>query len=251
MKKFDFPLVADVLFYGASAFFLSLGFLRYARLPLALAVTLALLFGLGAALAAFLFISRRHRKRYLSKKERERREALLLHLALEREERVRALLLTALCADEKEAHCEGDELSLDGERLVPRFTMQPVSADEVAALLRAHGEAPFTLVCNALSPEAEKLLASFGRKALRGDDVFELFERTQTAPEKLICGEIPRRTAKQKWRSGFSKKNARPFFASALLLLVMSLFTFFPVYYLISGSLLLACAIAVRIFGYA
>lgn len=251
MKKLDFPLIADVLFYGASAFFLSLGLLRYARLSLALAVTIAVLFALSTGLVAFLLIARTHRKKSLPKKERERREALLLHLALEREERVRALLLTALCADGKEAHCEGDELCLEGERLVPRFTMQPVSADEIARLLRAHGEDSFTLACNTLSPEAEKLLASFGRKVLRGDDIFELFERTETAPEKLICGNIPRRTAKQKWRSGFSKKNARPFFVSALLLLIMSLFTFFPVYYLISGGILLGCAVTVRIFGYA
>lgn len=34
-------------------------------------------------------------------------------------------------------------------------------------------------------------------------------------------------------------------------LLIMSLFVFFPIYYLISGSILLSAAILIRAFGYA
>lgn len=107
------------------------------------------------------------------------------------------------------------------------------------------------MVCNALTPEAEKLLLSFGRQAICADEIFALFERTQTTPSPLICGAIPRVTAKQKLRRSFSKKNARPFFVSGLLLLIMSLFTFFPIYYLVTGSILLVSAVCIRAFGYA
>lgn len=193
----------------------------------------------------------KHRKRQLSKKETEEKNALLLHLALERPERVRALLLTAFREDGKAAHCENDELNIDGMITVPSFSMQPVSADDVAKLIRLYGEEPFCIACNALSPESEALLSSFGKKAIRGDEIYALCKRTDTVPEKLICGEIPRRTAKVKFTRAFSKKNARPFFVSGLLLLCMSLFTLFPVYYLITGSVLLLSAVAVRAFGYA
>lgn len=193
----------------------------------------------------------KHRKRQLGKKETEEKNAFMLHLALERPERVRALLLSAFGKDGKDAHCEKDELCIDGVTVVSSFTMQPVSADEVAQLIRLYGEEPFSIVCNALSPESAALLSSFGKKAILGDEVYALCKRTDCIPEKLICGEIPHRTVKTKLTRAFSKKNARPFFVSGLVLLCMSLFTLFPLYYLITGSVLLISAVAVRAFGYA
>lgn len=251
MKKFNLPLIADVLFYSVSVWFLSLGILRYYRMSFGLALGISCMFALATGGVSALLLYRKHRKKMLTKKEQERREALLLHLALERAERVRAALVTAFSADGKEVHCNGDTLACGDENIVPLFSMQPVSADEIAKLIREFDGAPFTVACNKLSPEAEKLLAMFGLKAIRGDEVFDLFERTQTTPSPLICGNVPRRTAKQKRHASFSKKNARPFFASALLLLTMSLFTIFPTYYLVTGSILLLCAVSVRIFGYA
>lgn len=250
MRKIDFPFVADVVFYTLAAFILSLGLLRYFHAPYALAITLALLFAIACGGMVFLALYRRRRKRATGKKEREERDALLLHFALEKEERVRAALVEALCADGKEAHCGEDEIVAGEEILIPRFTMQPLSADEVARLIRRYGKTSFTIACNTLSPEAEKLLAPFGLKAMRCDEVYALFSRTGTMPSPLICGEIPRRSARQKLRRTFSKSNARPFFVSGFLLLVMSLFTFFPLYYLISGSVLMISAITVRFFGY-
>ena len=250
MKKIDFPLIADTLFYSLSTFVLSLGILRYYRLSFTLALCLALLFALAIATAVFLLLSHRHRKKALSKKEQQEKEALLLHFALEKEERIRAALLAALTADGKDAHCEKDTLC-DGDGMyVPKFTMQPLSADSMAHIIKEFGEKPVTVVCNELTPEAQKLASSFGVKIMRGDEVYKLFTRTDTTPSPLICGSIPRKTAKQRLKITFSKRNARPFFTSGVLLLLMSLFTFFPRYYLISGAILLCCAVTVRFFGY-
>lgn len=249
MKKIDFPLIADVAFYSVCTFFLSLALLRYSRVALSASLALAALFALAAGGLAFLFLHGKHRRRALKRSEIVQKNALMLHLALERAERVRAALLKALAADGKNAHCEGDALSSDGIAVVPLFTMQPVSADDVARLIREYGTSPFRIACNALSPESEALLSSFGIDAMRGDEIFELFRRTDTAPSPLICGELPRRTIGVRLRRAFSKKNARPFFAGGVFLLAMSLFTLFPVYYILSGAILLATSVAVRLFG--
>ncbi|MDE6274863.1 MAG: hypothetical protein K2L87_07460, partial [Clostridiales bacterium] len=234
MKKLDFPLIADSLFYAVCTWFSALCVLRYFKVSLGISIACATLFALATGALVFLFTYGRHKKRNLTKREKEEKEALMLHLALERPERVRAALLKALVADEKDAHCEGDELALDGVRAVPMFTMQPVSADSIAAQLREG--APFVFLGNALTPEAQKLLSSFGCKAICGDEIYELFTRTETTPCPLICSQLPRRTVKDKFVRSFKKTNARPFFVSGLLLMLMSLFAFFPVYYLVSGS---------------
>ncbi len=245
------PILLDILFYSVSAWFLSAGILRYFRVPLWLSVLAATLLALAVGGVCALLLVSRGKKRYLSKAERERREKLMLHLALEREERTRKLFEKAFALDGKTAASDDDAVTADGEKFVPLFRLQPLSADAVAVLLRKFGDEPFTLACNALSPEAEKLLCSFGRKVFAADEVFALFERTKATPEKLICGEIPRPKGRAKLKRAFSKRNARPFFTGGILLLFMSLFTIFPLYYLVAGCILLASAVCVRILGYA
>lgn len=251
VKKIDFPLICDVLFYTACFWLFALAILRYFRMNLAIAALIAGLIALAVGLTVFLISYGTHRKRTLTKRAREERDALMLHFALEKSERVRAALVEAYCAAGKQAHCSENEITVNGETAIPLFTMQPVSADAVAHLLREHGEKPFVLLCNELSPEAEKLLASFGRKFIKGDEIYTLFSETDTTPSPLICGEIPRKTAKTKLKRAFGKQNARPFFMCGILLLFMSLFTLFPFYYLITGSVLLLCAVSVRLLGYA
>lgn len=251
MRKFSLPLAADVVFYSAATWLLLVGILRYFRAETWVCLTVSTLLALAVGCAVFCALSSGRARRRLGKEEREKRDAVLLHLALEKDERVRALLLTALVADGREAHCAGDALALDGAPLVPLYTMEPVSADAVAALLKRYGEQSFTLACNALTPEAEKLLASFSRSVMNGDETYALLARTESVPEKLICGNIPRRTAKTRLRAAFAKRNARPFFVSGVLLLLMSLFVIYPVYYLVTGSVLMITAIVVRATGFA
>ena len=250
VKKIDLPLICDVFFYAACSWLFVLALLRYFRMSFALAALIAGVIALAVGLMVFLISYGTHRKRALTKRAREQREALMLHLALERGERVRAALVEAYSSAGKEAHCSENEIIVDGEKAIPLFTMQPVSADAVAHLLREHGETPFVLLCNELSPEAEKLLTSFGRRPVKGDEIYALFSETETTPSPLICGEIPRRTAKTKLKRAFGKNNAKPFFTCGILLLLMSLFTLFPLYYMITGSILLFCAVAVRLLGY-
>lgn len=249
MKKIDLPLVCDVAFYTASAFLLAVGILRYLRLPAAVVFGASIPLALAAGTAAFFLIYGSHRKKLLTKAQKKRRDDLMLHLTLERDDRVRELFLRALQADEKRAERSEDGVSADGKPCAFLFTMQPCSADAAAALLKRYGEQPFALFCNALTPEAEKLMRDFGREIVAADAVFSLLERTGCIPERLILSELPRPKLKARLKRTFSKRNARPFFVSGSLLIAMSLFVLFPLYYLVSGSVLLAVSLLVRCFG--
>lgn len=251
MKKFDLPLILDTLFYAVATFCVSFGILRYFRAPTAICIAVSLLLALAAGLLFFLIAFLRHRKRALNKRECGERDALMLHLALEKPERIRALLLSAFVADGKAASCEKDALRVEDSAVIPLFGLEPVSADRVAEVLREYRDAPFTIACNMLSPEAEKLLNQFSKQAICAEELYSLLKRTETYPQQLICGDIPRRTVRTKLRRTFSKRNSRPFFVCGLLLLIMSIFVPFPLYYLITGTVLTLTAIFVRAFGYA
>lgn len=250
MKRLNFPLLADVLFYALCAFWILLCVLRYYRMPIGWSLFVSACVSIAVGTLCFLLFSGKNQKKLLGKKEAAAREALLLHLALEKEDRVRAALVTAYCADGKEAHVTEEDLVADGKTVVPLFTMEPLGADRVARLIRRLGKG-FTIACNALTPEAHKLCRSFSIEEETGDTVYALFTRTGTTPNPLICGDLPRKTAKERLFRSFSKSNARPFFVSGAALLGMSLFAFYPVYYLVSGAVLLFTAVIVRLFGYA
>lgn len=251
MKKFDLPLILDSLFYAFCAFMLSVGILRYFRAATWVVFTCSALIAIALGTASFLLIYTKHRRNGLTKEAQKQRSALMLHLTLERTDRVVAALAAAYRADGKAVKAGAETLAVDGMTVIPLFTMQPVSADAVAVLLKRYGNEPFMLACNDLSPEARSLLTSFGRTTAEGGEIYAMFLRTDTVPSPLICGEIPRFKLKAKLRRTFSKSNARPFFVSGSLLLLMSLFTFFPLYYLITGSILLIAAVSIRLLGYA
>ena len=250
MKRIDFTLIADVAFYGIAVWFLAIGILRYYRMGLALAAIIASLVALAFAGIILIVALHSHHRRRLNKREAAAQEALFLHLALEKEERVLTAFETAFRADGKAVTLHDNALLIEDTMCVPRFTLQPLSADETAHVIRAFGRDKLTILCNALTPEAEKLAASFGVKVMRKNEIYKLFTRTETTPDPLILAELPRKNIRRTLRRIVSKKSARPFFTSGVLLLIMSLFTFFPVYYIVSGSILLFCAICVRLLGY-
>lgn len=250
MKKISLPLIFDVLFYMFCVFLPLVGALRFYRLPAAVVFSVAVLSALAVGIAAFCILYAKQSRSASDRAAQKRRDDLMLHLALERPARVREALARALQEDGRETAVEEDTVIADGMRYIPVFTMQPLSADAVAALLRKYGEECFTIVCNGLSPEAERLARSFGRDVLGAEAVFALFERTGTTPAHLILADVPRPKLRARLHCTFSKKNARPFFVSGSLLLIMSFFTLFPRYYLIAGSLLLLTAIVVRLLGY-
>ncbi len=251
MRRFDFPLFADTIFYTAACWLMSVGLFRWLDISDWACFSAATLLALALGAIIFLCLSGKHRRKALSKKLQTEKDKLMLHLALENDESVSELLLTALLADGKNASDQDGKLILDDASLIPIFTMQPISADTVALLLKEYGKAPFIIACNELTHEAEHLLVSFSRRFIQGNEIFELLSRTQKIPEKLICGDIPRHTVRTRLRLAFSKRNAYPFFVSGAGLLVMSLFVFFPIYYLITGSLLLIASICIRALGYA
>lgn len=232
MKKLDLPLYSDTLFTSFITGFLCLCVLRYYRIPLWGAVLLALCLAVLVGTGVFLFLSRRKQNKRLLQRDAEGKDKLMLHLALSSEESVKKLFLGLLTE----------------EPTYLLFSMQPLSADEVAQKLKIT-EGHFSLWCNALTPEAKTLCNDFSVTVKEGTEVYFLLKEQDRLPEKYICGERKKLPFRDKIRRFVERKNARSFLISGSILLFFSLFSFFPIYYLVSGSLLLISALFIRIFG--
>lgn len=238
------PVAADAVFYAACTFLPILCILRYFGAPVWLSILAAGALAICVGLAVFLLESRTRGKRLLSARQARKRDALLFHLALAPARETEELLRRAHKKAQQTEQMSGQTPAnnVDIELL---FTLEPLSADRLASIIRARGE-QFTLFCSELSPAAEKLTKTFPITVIRGDEVYRLLSETGELPERFL-GTTPRPSRRERLRALFTRNSAKPFFVSGALLLLMSLFTIFPVYYLAAGSLLLLLSVGLRI----
>ena len=238
------PVAADAIFYAACTFLPILCILRYFGAPVWLSIFAAGALAICVGLAVFLLESRTRGKRLLSARQARERDALLFHLALaparETEELLRRAHKKAQQTEQTSGHPPANDAPVEF-----LFTLEPLSADRLASLIRTRGER-FTLFCSELSPAAEKLTKTFPITVIRGDEVYQLLSETGELPERFL-GTTPRPSRRERLRTLFTRNSAKPFFVSGALLLLMSLFTIFPVYYLTAGSLLLLLSVGLRI----
>lgn len=169
-----------------------------------------------------------------------------MHLSLSPPDQKAELLASALSKEGRKTEYEGGSLCVDGKAAELLFCMEPASADELARAIGRHG-GNFILYCNRLSDSAENLLKRFPVEAVRGEEVYGLLKRTDSIPKELLGSVGAKKSHKEKLRAVLKKSSARPFFLSGTMLLIMSLFTLFPVYYLITGSVLLLLSVALRL----
>ena len=241
-----FPVIADTVFYAICAFLLGFCALRFWGVSAPLAALICVFLALVVGTGVFFLERRSRRKKYLSAKQRAECDALLLHLSLSPPEQKAELLASALSKEGRKTELEGSSLCVDGKAAELLFCMEPASADELARAIGRHG-GNFILYCNRLSDSAESLLKRFPVEAVRGEEVYDLLKRTDAIPKELLGSVGAKKSHKEKLRAVLKKSSARPFFLSGTMLLIMSLFTLFPVYYLAAGSVLLLLSVALKL----
>ena len=133
-------------------------------------------------------------------------------------------------------------------RALVRFRFEKVTADELSPLVRAKEERKAAFA-GAFSDEAKKLADSFGLRLVEAPEVYALVKESGCMPDPLIAPPVKKNGFLQKLRAGVRRKAWRGYAFAGVSLLLFSLLTIFPVYYIVTGSILLAAALLVRFFG--
>lgn len=244
MKKSAF--ISDLLFAFFALFLPTLCLFRYWRIHLVLSLFLASLCGLCAAVPTFFFLRGKCEKNRAAAKGLAEREQLLFRLTLCDDGELRRLF-------EKYSKAEAADGEKEGETEEERenfflFTFDPITPDSLLPVLKAKTEKPKRLYCNELSPEAEKLCARFGIRTIAAEGVYRLLKDADDVP--VPPEEEPKKRLKDKPKKWFSKRNSKRFLTGGVLVLVASLASPFPKYYLIFGLALILSAVFIRVFGY-
>lgn len=250
MKKSAF--LSDVLFSFFLVGLFSLCLFRYLRLPLALALFLALLCGFLVACSYTAFLKSKRNTFLLKRSDEALKEKLFLHLSLISDAEKSQLFSSALAkAQNAEIQRRGKlRLQTESEEYFLCFRFAPVSADDVAVVSRIKTRKRKTLLCERIEESAQALCNKLCVDVKTGDWVFLFLKSHDALPARFLGEDLPQTKRSRAFRLCFSKSNAKRFLASGACLLSASLLSPFPYYYLIFGSLLLLVALFIRIFGY-
>lgn len=239
MRKINLPLLLDTAFSGLCAFLLFFTAIRYytrnVYIALGFAAAACLLFGC----LSFIFISRRQNKRLLIARDEKQKKLLALHLSLSSDEYIAELFKKAVGGGEAPAEIKGGKVFCGESVYFFSFNMQPITEDDVARVIKYKCEQNKIIYCCRCSAEAAALAESFVIDIKQIDYIFPLLKEKELLPEKYVYEGAKKISVWKKIKARFSRKICAPLFWSGAALLVLSYFTFFPLYYIISGSVML------------
>ncbi|MBO5328264.1 MAG: hypothetical protein J6B04_03745 [Clostridia bacterium] len=245
MRRINLPLITDVIFTLFCTFLITFTAARFYLKSAFWGLFLAIPVSLLAALLAFVYISRKQQKKFnLSSADREKR-LLAAHLSLISQDNLNALFLKLFKND---IIAKNGELIYGGKKVVILFSFKPVSIDDAAKTIKEHGK-NICVYCNALDEEAAPLFKQLGVEYTQINGVYDLLKNANLLPEKYLYDDKKRLNIFNRISSRFNKKLCLPLFWSGLGLTLFSYFTFFPVYYVISGGILLTLSCTALIFG--
>lgn len=250
MKKSAF--LSDILFTFFLVWIVTLCLFRHLKTALILSITLAAACGLLSACAHAALLQSKRKAVLLKRSNAALKEKLSLHLSLLGDEEKTDLFIPALSTAEKAPVKRVGKLRLQSETRLYFlcFRFAPVTTDDVARYSRYPNGRQKTILCERIEENALELCTRLHIEVRAGDFAFNLLQSQNALPESYLCDELPKDKRKHRLRLCFARSNAKRFLASATLILLLSLITPFPFYYLIFGGILLLLALFIRIFGY-
>ena len=250
MKKSAF--LSDIIFTFFFVWIVTLCVFRHLKISLVSSFILALICGLLAACAHTLLLQSKRKTLLLKRSDAALREKLSTHLALLGDEEKSQLFAVALSALENASVKRVGKLRLQSEKHLYFlcFRFAPVTTDDVARYSRYQTSKQKTLLCERIEESALELCNRLRIEVRAGDFAFALLRSQNALPEIYLCDEPKKDKHKRRLQLCFARSNAKRFLTSATLILLLSLVTPFPFYYLLLGGVLIAVAIAIRIFGY-
>lgn len=242
VRKF-IPIVSDAAVAALCTFMLAFTFVRYH-----FGNTYGLIAALPAALAAgtlvFLYKGRKRKRALDTAAMSAGAEKLAAHLALLGPEESAALFARGLDG----AKPDGSVAETDRGLYFCSFTPEPADRNALLTAIRHRTEKKKHFVCCTATQECARLAEETGIELICAEEIYGLLKEKDALPVKYLL-EKPKSGMFSKIKGGFSRRLCMPAFWSGAAMLFFSYFSFYPVYYIVSGSLLLVLCSAAAIFG--
>lgn len=245
MRRINLPLIFDSFFAALCAFLLFFTAMRYytesAAWGLAFGICAFFLFGA----LAFLYIRKKQNKKLILARDEKNKTLLELHLSLLPDKDVTPLLLQLIGGGE----VEGKNIVTENEVYFFDFCLKQLSPDDIAGVIKFPTQKNKIIFCNGISAEAKELAENFAIEYRTSDRLYFEMKNKGLLPQKFVFDGPKRQGILKRIRARFNRKLTAQLFWSGLCLLVFSFFTFFPLYYIVSGGVLITLSAVCLVFG--
>lgn len=157
----------------------------------------------------------------------------------------RARVLTATATGGKAID---DVVILNGRAYVPLYLPEPLSANDICRATAFDSKGKKCVICNGASPEGMLFAEGADIEIMDSSALYAAFEERGLLPEKLPAARRGRKFLTA-LKAGMNRRAARRLMVCGLCLTAFSYVTFFPLYYIISGGIMLALAGFCAVFG--
>lgn len=239
MRRINLPLILDTLFTALCAFLLFFTSIRFYTGSVYAALAFAIAAGILFGSLSFIYISRKQNKKLLISRDEKQKKLLALHLSLSTDDYVCDLFNKCLSAEDSPAETKNGKVYVKDGVYFFEFKMQSITEDDIAKVIKNKSDGKKTILCCKISPEAAALAETFLIEIKNIDYVYELLKKRDLLPEKYVYQGARKTGFFKRVKSHFSRRICAPLFWSGMALLFLSYFTFFPVYYIVSGGIML------------
>ncbi len=244
MKRF-IPLIADTLLAALCAFILFFTLVRYYH-GAAAGLAAGICGGLAAGGAAYVYISLKQKKNDSAAAAGAGAAKLCTHLALLDPREAERLFASCLKgAEQKNGRIEDEK-----NAYFLHFAPEPADMDDLLEAARADTDKNKNkiFVCCAATQKCTEFAECAGIEIAAAGKLYKMFEDAGALPQKYL-GERARVKFFARVKARFSKRICLPAFWSGATLMFFSYFTYYPIYYIAAGALMLALCAAAAIFG--
>lgn len=243
MKRFV-PLIADATFAAVCAFLLFFTLIRY-YFGAGAGLAAGICAGLAAGVGAFCYIKAKQKKSSdLALCEAEAQK-LAMHLAMLEPDK--SLELFARGLDDVQV-CDG-RAECENKVYFANFSPEAAGMNDLLPAVRYNTEKKKYFACCRATADCADFAAGAGITIISGGEIYSLLKEKNALPEHYLYSGKAGTKFFARIKARFSRKICLPAFWSGCALLFFSYFTYFPVYYIVMGSLLLLLCGVAAVFG--
>lgn len=245
MKKINLAVVSDVLFFTLCAFLISFTTLRYFLKSIAWAIVISALIAIAVCLISLRLTLKRREKLIATTIGDGERKLLAIYLCTLSPEDVKNLFLNALDG----TYAAGNALEDENCEYRFCFKIAPLSCDDIAAIVKDRGEKQLVLLCCGAAPDSVNFAKDFEIKLKCMGEIYPLLKDKKLLPESYPFNSSAKKGVIKKVRLRFNRRLCPSLFFSGLFLLIYSIFSFYPLWYVVTGSILLILSAVCLFFG--
>ena len=242
----------DTLISTFVIFITSVALLNYLDLQFYTKILLSLTFSTACAYFTLKRSRNCYQKYILNKKEQELFDSILYQMKINDFLINQEIIKNTLIACNIEIKRIKNKIYYEDYLIFNLFSFEEISTKSIIKCYKKTPKNKKTLIfCSNVSSEGTEFLKDFSNriKFLEFKELFLLMKKSNTFPTITDKRIEKKKDYKVILRQLFSKKYSGKFFYSGITMLVFSFFVFFPVYYLVIGTILCILGLVCRFYG--